>query len=88
MAETEKEYKKNTKQLNENIKGLNGQKSAIGSLMTSKKAEIQALESANAGLNKNSQAYKDGVFAVISKWIIVIFSFTHMVSECVIWITF
>ena len=64
MAETEKEYKKNTKQLNENIKGLNGQKSAIGSLMTSKKAEIQALESANAGLNKNSQAYKDNVKAI------------------------
>ena len=88
LAETEKAYKQNTKQLNENIKGLNGQKSAIGSLMTSKKAEIQALESANAGLDKSSQAYKDGVFAVISKWIIVIFSFTHMVSECVIWITF
>ena len=34
LAETEKAYKQNTKQLNENIKGLNGQKSAIGSLMT------------------------------------------------------
>lgn len=32
--------------------------------MTSKKAEIQALESANAGLNKNSQAYKDNVKAI------------------------
>ena len=64
LAETEKAYKQNTKQLNENIKGLNGQKSAIGSLMTSKKAEIQALESANAGLNKNSQAYKDNVKAI------------------------
>ncbi|MEI3158517.1 hypothetical protein [Monoglobus pectinilyticus] len=46
------------------------------------------MESANAGLDKSGQAYMDGVFAVISKWIIVIFSFTHMVSECVIWITF
>lgn len=64
LAETEKAYKQNNKQLNDNIKGLNGQKSAIGSLMTSKKAEIQALESANAGLNKNSQAYKDNVKAI------------------------
>lgn len=32
LAETEKAYKQNTKQLTENIKGQNGQKSAIGSL--------------------------------------------------------
>ena len=78
LAETEKEYKKNTKQLNENIKGLNGQKSAIGSLMTSKNLRFRLWNLPMQGLIKAvrrirmvySPLYLNGLlsFSVLPIW--------------------
>lgn len=64
LKSTETAYKANTKAIKAQISGLEKQKSSLQNLAYSKKEEIETLEAANAGLSKNSVAYKDNLKAI------------------------
>lgn len=64
LAQTEKEYKKNSKAIQDNISGLEKQRSRLGNLAVSKQEEIDALRSSSKSLEKNSTAYRENQKAI------------------------
>ncbi|MBD9009777.1 MAG: phage tail tape measure protein [Clostridiales bacterium] len=64
LAQTEKEYHKNTKAINNNISELKEQKRQITSNIKSKKDEIKTLQNSNSGLSENSKEYKSNSKAI------------------------
>lgn len=64
LAQTEKEYHKNTKAINNNISELKEQKRQITSNIKSKKDEIKTLQNNNSGLSENSKEYKSNSKAI------------------------
>ena len=64
LAQTEKEYYKNTKAINGNISELKKQKKEISDNIKSKKNEIKSLQESNSGLSSNSKAYKSNSKAI------------------------
>lgn len=64
LAQTEKEYKKNSKAIQDNISGLEKQRSRLNNLAVSKQEEIDALKASSKNLDKNSTAYKDNRRAI------------------------
>lgn len=64
LAQTEKEYKKNSKAIQDNISGLEKQRGRLNNLAVSKQEEIDALKASSKNLDKNSTAYKDNRRAI------------------------
>lgn len=64
LAQTEKEYYKNTKAINSNISELKEQKKQISGNIKSKKDEIKTLQNSNSGLSENSKEYKSNSKAI------------------------
>ena len=64
LTQTEKEYKKNSKAIQDNISGLEKQRSRLNNLAVSKQEEIDALRSSSKNLEKNSTAYRDNQKAI------------------------
>ena len=64
LAQTEKEYKNNSKAIKENVTSLEKQRDKLNNLAVSKQEEISALKESSKNLDKNSTAYKDNQKAI------------------------